>query len=59
MLGCKPVDTPMDPSKKGGIEEESPPTNKERYKRLVGNLIYLTHIKPDIGFAVSMAHNPT
>ena len=32
MLGCKPVDTPMDLAKKGGIEEKSPPTNNERYQ---------------------------
>jgi len=55
MLGCKSADTPMDPTKKGGMEEESSPTNKKRYQRLVGKLIYLTHTRPDIGFAVSMA----
>lgn len=55
MLGCKPADTPMEPAKKGGIDVESPPTNRDRYQRLVGKLIYLTHTRPDIGFAVSMA----
>ena len=63
LLGCKPVDTPMDLAKKGGVEEESPPTNKHRYQRLVGKLIYLTRTRPDIGFAMSMAsqymNNPT
>ena len=37
--------------------------NKNSYQRLVGKLIYLTHSRPDIGFAVSMASqymtNPT
>ena len=55
MLGCKPVDTPMDPARKGGGEEESPPTNKDRYQSLVGKLIYLTHTRPDIAFGMSMA----
>ena len=49
------VDTPMDPARKGRGEEKSPPTNKDRYQSLVGELIYLTHTRPDIAFAVSMA----
>ena len=32
MLGCKPCDTTMDLVKKGGVEEESPPTNKDMYQ---------------------------
>lgn len=27
--------------------------NKERYQRLVGKLIYLSHTRPDIGFSIS------
>jgi len=37
--------------------------DKGRYQRLVGRLIYLSHIRPDIGFAVSFVsqfmNNPT
>lgn len=54
MLGCKPVDTPMDPTIKLGAKENCAPVDKGRYQRLVGKLIYLSHTRPDIGFAVSM-----
>ncbi|RVW83231.1 Retrovirus-related Pol polyprotein from transposon RE1 [Vitis vinifera] len=53
MLGCKPIDTPMDSQKKLGIEKESTPVDRGRYQRLVGRLIYLSHTRLDIGFAVS------
>ncbi|RVW93973.1 Retrovirus-related Pol polyprotein from transposon TNT 1-94 [Vitis vinifera] len=63
MLGCKPVDTPMDPIGKIDKDNDSHPTDKDRYQRLVGKLIYLTHTRPNIGFAVSMVsrymNNPT
>ncbi|RVX02121.1 Retrovirus-related Pol polyprotein from transposon RE1 [Vitis vinifera] len=54
MLGCKPVDTPMDPTTKLGAKENCAPVDKGRYQRLVGKLIYLSHTRPDIGFSVSM-----
>ncbi|RVW45480.1 Retrovirus-related Pol polyprotein from transposon TNT 1-94 [Vitis vinifera] len=63
MLGCKPIDTPMDSQKKLGIEKESTPVDRGRYQQLVGRLIYLSHTRPDIGFAVSAVsqfmHSPT
>ncbi|RVW92914.1 Retrovirus-related Pol polyprotein from transposon RE1 [Vitis vinifera] len=63
MLGCKPIDTPMDSQKKLGIEKESTPVDRGRCQRLVGRLIYLSHTRPNIGFAVSAVsqfmHSPT
>jgi hypothetical protein len=53
MLGCKSVDTPMDSTKKIGAENDSIPVDRGRYQRLVSRLIYLSHTRPDIGFAVS------
>lgn len=43
MLGCKLASTPMKPKKKLGREEVGVLVDKERYKRLVGKLIYLSH----------------
>lgn len=39
---------------------EGKPVDKERYQRLVGRLIYLSHTRPDIAFAVSLVslHSP-
>ena len=54
MLGCKPAETPMDLNKKIGTVEDSLPVDRGRYQQLVGRLIYLSHIRPDICFAVSM-----
>ena len=50
MLGCKPMDTPMDVVKK--IEEKKESTR--RYERLVRKLIYLSHTRSDIPFTVSV-----
>ncbi|RVX18785.1 Retrovirus-related Pol polyprotein from transposon RE1 [Vitis vinifera] len=53
----------MDSQKKLGIEKESTPVDRGRYQRLVGRLIYLSHTRPDIGFAASAVsqfmHSPT
>ena len=61
MLGCKPVDTPIEVNHnlKENIGEM---VDTERYQRLVGRLIYLSHTRPYIAYAVSLVsqfmHNP-
>lgn len=54
MSGFRPSDTPMDPSQKLDGASKGAPVDKGRYQRLVGKLIYLSHTKPDIAFAVSV-----
>ena len=48
MLGCKPIDTPVDPSVKLDLHSGRAPVEKGQYQRLVGKLIYLSHTRPDI-----------
>ncbi|XP_020245080.1 uncharacterized protein LOC109823205 [Asparagus officinalis] len=61
LVGCKPATTPIDQKFKLGAEAGEP-DDHDRYQRLVGRLIYLSHTRPDISFAVSMVsrymHDP-
>ena len=63
MLICKPMDIPMEQNGKLSDKEESPPVDKGQYRRLVGKLNHLSHIRPDITFPVSVVsqfmHAPT
>ncbi|KAL5568221.1 hypothetical protein UlMin_024796 [Ulmus minor] len=52
MLGCKPVDTPIEQNHKLFHCSDATSTDKGRYQRLVGKLIYLSHTRPDIAYAV-------
>ncbi|RVW47383.1 Retrovirus-related Pol polyprotein from transposon TNT 1-94 [Vitis vinifera] len=60
MLGCKPSDTPI--KARNRMESVGKPVDREKYQRLVGRLIYLSHIRPDIAFAISVVsqymHSP-
>ena len=54
MLGCRPAETPTDPNVKLRTVDEDQIVEVGRFQRLVGRLIYLSHTRPDIAFAVSL-----
>ncbi|KAL0561776.1 hypothetical protein IC582_002217 [Cucumis melo] len=54
MLGCRPTDTPIEFNCRLVNSDDQVPVDKEQYQRLVGKLIYLSHTRPDISFAVSV-----
>jgi hypothetical protein len=62
MLGCKPIDTPIEQNHKNFHCADALSTDRGRYQRLVGKLIYLSHTRPDIAYAVNVVsqfmHDP-
>ena len=63
MLDCKPAETPIEVNHGLSIHGDQVPTDKDKYQRLVGRLIYLSHTRPDISYAVSVVsqfmHSPS
>jgi hypothetical protein len=63
MLDCKPISTPIEQNHHLAEYPDQTPTNQSRYQRLVGRLIYLSHTRPDVAYAVSVVsqfmHNPS
>jgi len=53
LLGCKPSTTPIDPQIKLYSKESHLLEDISMYRRLIGQLIYLTNTRPDICFAVN------
>ncbi len=55
MLACQPIDTPIEHNHRLGDDRaDQVLVNKERYQRLVGRLIYLSHTQPDLAYVVSV-----
>lgn len=54
MLHSKDAINPMNTNEKLQLEDCSGSADSSRYKRLVGRLLYLTHTKLDIMYAVEM-----
>lgn len=53
LLGCKAAKTPIEPNLKLQHARIENVVNIDQFQRLVGRLIYLSHTRPDIAFAVS------
>ena len=49
MMGCRPAETPMEPNLKLQPASAEKIRDKQKFQRLVGRLIYLSHTRPDIG----------
>ncbi|KAK4254159.1 hypothetical protein QN277_020331 [Acacia crassicarpa] len=62
MTGCRPSDTPIQVDKINEGANLGKSVDIGNYQRMVGKLIYLSHTRPDIAFAVSMvsqhSHDP-
>lgn len=58
-IACQPVSTPIDLNQKIGAAEEDRPVDKGMYQCLVGRLIYLSHTRPDIAYALSVINQCT
>ncbi|KAJ0617795.1 putative RNA-directed DNA polymerase [Helianthus annuus] len=54
LIDCKPADTPMVVNHNLHMELDGKLADRERYQRLVGKLIYLSHTRPDIAYAVGV-----
>jgi len=54
MTACSPVSTPIEENLKLSIHPQQIHTNKERYQRLVGRLMYLAHTRPDLAYTLSV-----
>ena len=54
MLDCKPAETPIVANHRLQTTPGGEPADKEKYQKLVGKLIYLSHTRPDIAYAVGV-----
>ena len=61
-LDCKTTEVPIEQNHRIENDEENPKVEKTQYQRLVGKLIYLSHTRPNIAYAVSVVsqfmHDP-
>lgn len=60
MFGCKPSEISVETGKR--YESMGKQMDRDRYQKLVGKLIYLSHTRPDIFFIVNVVsqymHSP-
>ena len=54
MVDCKPTPTPFQSGVTLSTSFSSPHINPSLYRQLIGSLLYLTHTRPDISFAIGL-----
>eukprot|EP00253_Pinus_taeda_P008972 PITA_08972 len=54
MEDCKPAPSPFQSGVKLSVSSTSPEVDATLYRQLVGKLLYLTHTRPDLSFAVGL-----
>nr|GEV95931.1 putative RNA-directed DNA polymerase [Tanacetum cinerariifolium] len=54
MIECKPADTPMITNHKLFMKTKAKLANRDWYQRMIEKLIYLSHTRPDIAYAVGV-----
>eukprot|EP00253_Pinus_taeda_P007435 PITA_07435 len=54
MENCKPTPSPFQSGAKLSVTYTSPEVDATLYRQLVGKLLYLTHTRPDLSFAVGL-----
>ena len=54
MSACQPANTPVEEGLKLCVETNQVPVDKGRYQRLVGRLMYLSHTRPYLAYALSI-----
>ena len=63
MQKCKVFATPMNVNEKLSMDDGSAKADEKQFRSMVGSLMYLTHTRPDIMFAVGLVsrfmHNPS
>jgi hypothetical protein len=63
MTACSLLSTPIEENLKLSIHPQQIHTNKERYQRLVGRLMYPVHTRPDLAYVLSVIsqfmHSPS
>jgi hypothetical protein len=54
MTGCKPISIPVKQNMKLSADEGDLVEDTTMYRRMVGSLIYMTIIRPDLSYAVEV-----
>ncbi|XP_074282698.1 uncharacterized protein LOC141607237 [Silene latifolia] len=57
LLGCKPAAFPIEQNHRLALTTSPPLANPEKYRRLVGRLIYLAVTRPDLAYCVHIYLN--